>query len=224
MFSSWKKEKPDFTAISRVREKLERYAELIRRDGFTIIPYESSDLKVLTARSIHDFEFAEYVLDVAIAAHTVFEGAFQSDLHRTKTYFWRAVQHLGLKLQDDFMDLIDEGDVLEIYDLKNRQIYRNLEFFTYCPYSLEQVIGVDWTKASKREMKLSFSAFKLIAEMRTGLFRKTRSLVEALPEHRVTMCLDENAKPLKIQMKWGSTLMDHGKVVAFVTTNRTRFA
>lgn len=52
-------------------------------------------------------------------------------------HFCRFLHHNRLRLpSDDFLDLINDGDLIEIYDVRCTQIYRSWTFFKVCSYSL----------------------------------------------------------------------------------------
>src|SRR5690349_11472052 len=46
------------------------------------------------------------------------------------------LEMMNLKLADEsFFDVINEDDMIEVYDSRAIQIYRNWAFFKHCPYS-----------------------------------------------------------------------------------------
>lgn len=58
------------------------------------------------------------------------------DVVKEKVFLKRALEHYGLWVSDEFMNTIQEGQIIEFYGPELIQLYRNIKFFDYCSYSL----------------------------------------------------------------------------------------
>jgi hypothetical protein len=129
---------------------------------------------------------------------------------------------MNLKLSDDkFYDYIEDGDMIEVYDSRAIQIYRNWAFFKYCPYSLLELLVNDWNTLFVRP---SWVIDRLI-EMTPALFAPNATTVQYdLPEYLISARLQKNSKGLLFKMKYVSPLLDaeSGFPTAFVTTGFMR--
>lgn len=64
----------------------------------------------------------------------------------------KACQRLNLKVPDDFLNLVRNGDIVEIYDLASQnQIYRNFEFLRLSSYDLLTVCVTPYPELFARE-------------------------------------------------------------------------
>lgn len=56
----------------------------------------------------------------------------------------KALKHFGLKVSDDLWNTIEDDEVIEIYGRDMRQLYRGLNFFKVCGYSLLEISVYEW--------------------------------------------------------------------------------
>lgn len=127
-----------------------------------------------------------------------------------------------LRMRDDrFPSLIDQGDIVEVYDSRAVQIYRNFAYFKYCPYSLTELLVNDWNTLFQRPTWVIDRLMKIMP----ALFEKNASTYEYdLPEYLVSARLHRQAKGMLYKMKYATPLVDQsGATVAFVTTGTVRF-
>ncbi|MEO5668307.1 MAG: hypothetical protein ABIR96_09630 [Bdellovibrionota bacterium] len=68
-------------------------------------------------------------------------GEGQADTRRAAK---RALDKYKMRVRDEDIDLIMQDDVVEMYSIDGLQIFRNLEFFNYCRYSLLEVMMYEW--------------------------------------------------------------------------------
>lgn len=132
------------------------------------------------------------------------------------------LQMSNMKLGDDrFFDYVDEGDMIEVYDSRAIQIYRNWAVFRYCPYSLIELLVNDWNTLFVRP---SWVIERLI-ELTPALFAPgARTVKYDFPEYLISARLQRPAKGLLFKMKYASPVLDieSGMPTAFVTTGMMR--
>ncbi len=59
---------------------------------------------------------------------------------------WSSLKDHGLIPCNDLFDKITSEDVIEIHDMNHKQIFRNLVYFKYCSYSIEDLHCLPWTE------------------------------------------------------------------------------
>lgn len=82
----------------------------------------------------------------------VCEGA---SLRNSQTFTWRALKKCGLTPASDFLSRITAGDIVEIYNCDGMQIFRNLEFFEFCSYTLEDLYCREWWVLYRRDQHIT---------------------------------------------------------------------
>lgn len=65
-----------------------------------------------------------------------------------------AFQIFQIKPYDDVFKLIEHGDIIEIHTAEGNQIYRNLEMFKVCSFSLLELISCSWTELYLRSQRV----------------------------------------------------------------------
>lgn len=73
------------------------------------------------------------------------------DLRDSRTFTWRAMRSFGFLPNSSLFSTMGSDDVVEIYDTQNVQIFRNLQFFKYCSYTLEDLYSRSWPELFIRE-------------------------------------------------------------------------
>lgn len=76
-----------------------------------------------------------------------------------------ALEEFDLKLSDDDTSFIDEGDIVEVYDEKGIQLYRNFQLLRINPYDLLTVISHDWKSLYDRAEWVTDSIANRIGEV-----------------------------------------------------------
>jgi len=67
---------------------------------------------------------------------------------------WNALLQLGYRPTSDLFSYIRDEHIIEIHDLNLVQVFRNLSFFNYCSYSLEELYCNQMTDLYTRDPEL----------------------------------------------------------------------
>lgn len=130
---------------------------------------------------------------------------------------WKEKYTIG----DDFELPIDEGDIVEIYDLEGTQIYRNFEFFKVCNYSIVELLCSDWQSLFERPDYIISEMYncvdKLVKNNKPGIFCFTETGTH-LNKHRF---LDDNSI-FEVELKKIVPLFKNKKVSAVLTTMQAK--
>jgi hypothetical protein len=80
----------------------------------------------------------------------------------------KALDFFKLRIPGELTNLIEDGDCLEIYDLNMIQIYRNLNFFRTCGYSMLDLTLAPWYNLWQRPQAIE----KMMGERIENVFTK----------------------------------------------------
>ncbi len=124
-------------------------SEIGARQGITITPFHSDDLPSFSKLSD---ECQSNILNqlscyIEICKETL---SAYGDLNFSVQMVWVALKELQLIPCSDLFTKVTNDDVIEIHDLQNRQIFRNLKYFEFCSYTLEDIHCVPWTNGFGR--------------------------------------------------------------------------
>lgn len=136
-----------------------------------------------------------------------------SDIDQLK----RFLEKNRFRLNDSsFFDLIEEGDVMEVYDHRSIQIWRNWAFFKLCPYSLVELFVNDWNKLFARPT----SVVEKLMAMMPGLFsERAKTQQYEIPEYLLSAREFPDSNGMLFKMKFVTTIFNHvGQPVAILTT------
>jgi len=115
-----------------------------------IRPYVLSSLPHFGALSLSEqqnavMKLAQYV---SICQDVIASGG---SLKSSRTFVWRAFRAFGWKPSSKLFESMDEDHIVEVYDFNNVQLFRNMKFFEYCSYTLEDIFTRPWMNLFVRE-------------------------------------------------------------------------
>ena len=129
-----------------------------------------------------------------------------------------ALEKFGLKIKDPgFIERLDEGDIIEVYNSEGIQLYRSWSFFKICSYSLVDLLVYDWNTLYERPVSIVNS----LMELAPKLFQpETMTVPYGLPDYILIERYRERNRALNVKMKLASPLIDKktGATVAFLST------
>jgi PAS domain-containing protein len=131
------------------------------------------------------------------------------------------IQRLGLTPANDLFDKLEDGDVVEIYDRDENQIYRNLQFFRVSSYTFEDLMHYRLHELFGRPL---WDMLKLLRELRSARSPKFRgTMTSCLAEYEVREKLSQRRYRARIKHKYFSPLLDqNGDSVALVCTHTVK--
>lgn len=89
---------------------------------------------------------------------------------------WRALQQLELRPSGSLFSFISPDDVIEIHLIDGTQIFRNLAFFDYCSYSLEELYCCSWNDLYSHSSQALAKLMELDRKMFLGEIRDVTAL------------------------------------------------
>jgi hypothetical protein len=189
------------------RALLERCAAALRAGGLETLPYRDPSLPVLRAKRDPAQAIAYFERYVQALEETIAAGESPRD---TPKLLWRFMNLLGLRPPSDAFGHITAEDVVEIYTTTDHiQVFRNLRFFDFCSFTVEEVVHCSWTTAVSRPAQFKLKLLGTALKLRTGLMRSTLN-AESMGENLVHEEIGEG-RYVMLKLRYLSPLwsMDH---------------
>lgn len=143
-------------------------------------------------------------------------------LRDSKRFTWRALVKLSLSPHADFLNRITEGDIIELYNEDGVQVFRNLEFFDFCSYCIEELYCVEWWRLFQRDDQISSQLLEMIPK----LFQKKypEGLEAPLPRHQVVETFSRDKFHIDFFMKYIGPLFHNKRVSALICIEKASLA
>ncbi len=172
--------------------------------------------KVFTPGSPERESLTELVEVLAGAARPA-ENVFDINLRSA----WNAVKKNSLVICSDIFDKIDREDIIEIWDLEGRQLFRSFHALRYFSYTLEELTKYPFYELFERDLAIEAAYAAEFVRVLKGEVQSTYRL--PIPTHLVRERLSTRHNVSEITPKYVSPLKDkNGRVVAFFHTCSAR--
>lgn len=141
-------------------------------------------------------------------------------LRDSQKFTWRALVKLGWVPSANLMDTIGSGDIVEIYSDEQVQLFRNLEFFDFCSYTLEELFCVEWYRLFARDESVSRDILKMLEEIYSK--KHPEGLTMPLPYHIVVESLSRDRFSMDFCMKFIAPLYKNKQIVGVVCVEQAK--
>jgi hypothetical protein len=147
-------------------------------------------------------------------------GVLAAAAVRPKDMLWHYFSGQKLTPQSDLMDLLNDEDIFEIYDMDGHQIYRSLNYFSIVSMSVEDLVCMNWKRDFKRSSKITIDLLELVLRFSTGYFRQTFDCAK-IPVHTVEEQFARRHR-IELSLKYISPLKRDGKCQALLASSRAK--
>lgn len=98
---------------------------------------------------------------------------------------WSFLAENKLKYPIDLFDYVTKGDILEVYDNENKQVFRSFDFFRHSTYSLDELFSTPWNELYYRDEIYIHEYMHLLSVL---IENKSKDvlLVKTVPPHWVS--------------------------------------
>lgn len=134
---------------------------------------------------------------------TLLQQVTEEGYAEEKKLLWYALKKLRLVSTSNMMDLIEDGDLVEVY-MGTRQVYRTFNYYNLCSYSLDELASMPWDQLFHRPPEITAQIFNEIGAALQG--RKV--MISETPQHVVEELLSPNKYKFKYQLKYIVPLVD----------------
>ncbi len=156
----------------KFRQLASEIAALGTKFEISIVPYRNFELLHFSKLNLDIQSKILQSLQVYfnIYSSTLAEGSLPSDAARI---IWNALAELGFKPTSDVFSYIEDGNIIEIHDDSFVQIFRSINFFKFCSYSLEELYCHQMTDLYERDLQLESNLMGLVAKLYRGEIKAT---------------------------------------------------
>jgi PAS domain-containing protein len=210
-------------SVSKFRELALKLSEIGNANGVVIRPFKLSALPLFSKLSPAHQQSAvdQLSLYVAICEDVM---ASAGSLASSRTFVWRAFSALGFVPDSNLFNLIGDDDVVEIYNMENIQIFRNLRFFEFCSYTLEELFSKPWMELFVREdPEITKQLINLLVTLAET--KNPRPVSTNVGPHFTREVGSESCFRVELEVKHVTVLFsDDGSPEAYVACERAKFA
>jgi len=150
------------TSLTHDRQKqeyavqlIEKYVNTLHHMGHTQVVGSYLDYKII--KNQMDEKCAQRLIDHLKPAITIISNLeYDKELNiydQQEGFYLKRFLFLN-KLHSNYNldEILDESDVIEVYDANHIQMYRSFNFFQYCSYSFEEIFTNEWWRLFKRSV------------------------------------------------------------------------
>jgi len=134
---------------------IEKYITILHKMGHTNVVGSYLDYEIIK-NQIDDKCAQKLISHLKPAMTTISNLEFEQeiDIYDQKESFYLKRFLFLNKLHTDYNldEILDETDVIEIYDVNHIQMYRSFNFFQYCSYSFEEIFTNEWWRLFQRSI------------------------------------------------------------------------
>ncbi|SMF73194.1 hypothetical protein [Pseudobacteriovorax antillogorgiicola] len=179
-------------------------SENAQRIGIEIQPYRADSLTHFASLPIEE---QERVYNNFWSYYEILASSCEMDisLEDDKQMFWWALKKLDLRPCSGFLEHVEHEDIIEIYDANGVQIYRNLNFFRICSYSLDELLSASWFDLFERNEDESMALYGKSEEIFQGKHRHAFYLDF---DHEIRETYSEKRNTILVKHKYMAPLLD----------------
>lgn len=122
---------------------------------------------------------------------------------------------LGAHCPEEFLSKIEPGDIVEVFDYQNTQLFRNMKFFEISDYTINDFFGSQWDALYERAESVTN---KLIAKVEEAS-RKKKCIPFDIEDHYMREKETENRKVVKVKLKHISPFLKDDKPIAWAASS-----
>lgn len=163
------------TEIETFTEGLARFCVLAKAEGHTFLPFAGSEPRHFLALppAMRQKLLERWLICVGAAEDVVAASGAASD---DRVFLWSICKRMHLRPVSDVLAYVENGDVIEIYDLDHLQIFRNFAFFSLSSYTIEDLLCRPIEHLIARPEDLQGRVFDVALGILSGKLRGTQHL------------------------------------------------
>lgn len=136
------------------------------------------------------------------------------------SFLWRALRKLELVPRSDLFQHFNEDSVIEIYSDDNRQLFRNINFFKYCSYTIEELHACEWWLLFERDPSVTEKLYGYVSEVMNETVKG--NIMMDVPTHTVKELQSVDMLEVEVDFRIMSPLTHAKSVCAFLVSEDVR--
>lgn len=208
--------------VEEFRSQLRMFKALTQKQGFHL-PEEPEQALVQFAS--HPKALQRQICQNFAAYIETFLAAAKQNVkfHEGKKMLWYALQRLEMRPTSELFNFIEDDDIIEIYNAEGIQIYRNMNFYEVCSYSVGDILSYGWSELYERDPQIS----QQIVQVATGIFQgfHGKTFPSPVPPHSFFEKFSGARNILEMKQKYYSPLFPSAggkQVIGAVATSQVR--
>lgn len=169
-----------------------RISTYAKKIGIHVVAYHDESLKFFSALPSQQKNQVIHFLKDHVEIFEMVQSSGK-DLKDSKQMTWFAIKKFGLRPPSDLFEHLGDSDVIEIHN-EYGQIYRSLNYYGLCSYSIEELSCVHWSLLYKRNDELTNAIMDRLSEAAQKKATVRRPIVEHIVE--------ESASPFKFKINY----------------------
>jgi hypothetical protein len=180
--------------------ELRCFAELINQSSRKeMMPLTESGIKKFN--SLPTAKKQAIKTDFSVYSNLIY-SASKYDLRDEERLLGHAGRRLGLIFSENLFDYIQSGDIIEIYNMEFKQIYRNLALFDICSYSLIELLSYEFYELYERSAQVNDFIIKGVHELLNRPFSLDPIPLDHIPRHLMREKFSVEKVTSHIEFKW----------------------
>lgn len=204
------------------RENLEKFVVFARKWGFELTAHSEltwkkfRSLSSVLQKEINE-SFRSY-FNICLTASN--EGIGLDD---DRALVWYAIKYLCLRPSSDLFDKLSKGDIIEVYNTENIQIFRNIRFFEITSYTLGDIFTHPWTELYEREKESESNILHEVIKVFKGETNYTKSIIH-IKRHEILEAFSQGGNVILAQFKYVSPIYkkNSNEVVAILGSSEAK--
>lgn len=200
--------------LSKFRETAEELSRLAATEKIKIVPYHDSNLHHFSKLPlpIQQKGLGHLLSYLQVCQLTLQSGVPLSNLNQ---FVWGALKAHKLCPSADLFNYLSEGSFIEIHNRENVQIFRSLNFYNLCSYTIEEMASFPWTELYVRNQSMEDYLLAVVKKSFSGTKNEVVALRTA--PHLIEEKFSEGKFRVEVVMKFLAPLLDEdGQVAAHI--------
>jgi PAS domain-containing protein len=201
----------DFESL--FRDQAEALVVLLKKSGIEIDALAGESLPFFSKLSPQKKETVIFALQALFEACEDMQAS-DASLTRNRSIAWRVMNTIGFKPQSDVFGMLEESDIIEIYDADFQIVFATPAFFQLTSYTLEDLYCRPWTELWYREPEIHSYIHSKVME--TVLTERPQTVVVDVPVHKVQEICSHEGRRANARTKLFSAIEDNDRRRGFL--------
>jgi hypothetical protein len=183
-----------------------RIAALAATENVKIVPYDSPDLFHFS--KLNGIE-RKKVINLVKVSCDVFDSVVVAgqSLFDSQKLLWNALLRLNFRPTSDLFSVLNDDHIIEIHDRNLVQVFRNVNFFRYCSYTLEELYCFSLSELYSRDLSVQQS---LLEQVQKIFSPESNSVVAvSLRSHTISEILSKQKFQIEDQIHFMAPLFSN---------------
>lgn len=209
--------KSDDRVIQELKGLVYHLAWILKEEGLSVQPCrrENDFNRFLTFSPEHrNSSLVRLKRYVDVCEMTRKQGHSLANHH---AFLWNMLKEMGYVPHSEMFGVLEDQDIVEIYDNSLIQVFRNLRFFEICSYSLVELLTYEFPELYYREDSITQRLLKQVFSLLNE--EQFKVLKADAPLHRVQETFSDHKNEYFIRQKYIAPLRDRvSRSIAIVGT------